>query len=835
LSIRRIRSVAHRRILLWLSQGPSTVSEIAQQFSMRMPHASLACRQLRAKGDVYRDDAGGIRNALLYLTQAGIERIEEDGLAKVKHHIDTIPVGKDGIVLQSDDQHVLVGYLQPPKSPLNFIPDAANSLSESSNGNEGGAWVLFQIQNLRWYDLATLVPTEAPQYAASGTLDDFSAGPTKIGIVRGAVVERKDASSVLEGQWFSSLQSTSPPSSLLQGKTILGTVEGTDYGYAPPHGAHADLPSSLDRTLVFNVMGQGCLILNEQNSDAQRELPLEVLRSWLRLRHPRMSTIKLNARYEEMRSQLDSGMNRMPLPLRRDLIADFGTVHWRELHFDDGPVDLYGVSPLGLQALCEHVLSHARIPFVMEWPFPNPDQSLLERVLTHPMCKMLVTRHLDGLMLPSATVHIKDSPVLAQLRVHLNRSTVLPLDLDSKAATSQQHRFLEFYPLHAEELLAACATIELDPLHFTRVVSDPREATAMMKALDVYPTGNETMANELETKWPIAAWIASPPGGRESRWIRLQDRLPRGWVNLLPPQHVDLLTLAHSLHKGIGTWREKAFRRLTLELRSSPEILLSLSTSMDHEEKGSWLAAVVLGASSSLGGEYNELMKKGSLEWLDHPHLPHLVLPMVFPSTRVIDAERHLLLDQWLKAAQVHPETSFISLWAKAIQTTQRNEPWVSEDTRSLMQHLPQLWWAPYASQWLISQLNTSSGRSWLKEQSISWPALLTHPKGQRGGFPGTHHQHPGYNLSTEDLMGIKLLQSGPGTPSLNDLFEMTYALEQGLPVPTLQTHPEAAWLVQPIESWPNFTPETIEDGDSSIGLLLYSRSFAARQQMTMD
>ena len=62
--------------MLWLSQGPSTVSEIAQQFNMRMPHASLACRQLRSTGDVYRDDAGGIRNALLYLTQAGIERIE---------------------------------------------------------------------------------------------------------------------------------------------------------------------------------------------------------------------------------------------------------------------------------------------------------------------------------------------------------------------------------------------------------------------------------------------------------------------------------------------------------------------------------------------------------------------------------------------------------------------------------------------------------------------------------------------------------------------------------------------------------------------------------------
>jgi hypothetical protein len=83
--------------------------------------------------------------------------------------------------------------------------------------------------------------------------------------------------------------------------------------------------------------------------------------------------------------------------------------------------------------------------------------------------------------------------------------------------------------------------------------------------------------------------------------------------------------------------------------------------------------------------------------------------------------------------------------------------------------------------------------------------------------------------------MPVKLLQPGEGTDSLNDLFDMTYALEQGLPVPTSNTHPEAGWLVQPVESWPTFPPEVIDEGDSSIGLLLYSRSFAARRQMTMD
>ena len=68
---RPIRSAAQRQILIWLRHGPSTVSEIAQQFSMRMPHASLACRQLREAGLITRDERGGLRNAPIYLSQTG--------------------------------------------------------------------------------------------------------------------------------------------------------------------------------------------------------------------------------------------------------------------------------------------------------------------------------------------------------------------------------------------------------------------------------------------------------------------------------------------------------------------------------------------------------------------------------------------------------------------------------------------------------------------------------------------------------------------------------------------------------------------------------------------
>ena len=45
----RIRSGHQRRVLNWLLDGGGTVSEIAESLELRMPHASLALRQLRER------------------------------------------------------------------------------------------------------------------------------------------------------------------------------------------------------------------------------------------------------------------------------------------------------------------------------------------------------------------------------------------------------------------------------------------------------------------------------------------------------------------------------------------------------------------------------------------------------------------------------------------------------------------------------------------------------------------------------------------------------------------------------------------------------------------
>ena len=126
--------------------GPATVSEIAKQFDMRMPHASLACRQLRADGLIVRDETGGLRNAPLYLSQHGVERLHQDALAKLRHYADRFDRQGEHCVLQADANNVLVGYVESPESPLIFIPSATDGSQSTSSGNAGGVWVLLESE-----------------------------------------------------------------------------------------------------------------------------------------------------------------------------------------------------------------------------------------------------------------------------------------------------------------------------------------------------------------------------------------------------------------------------------------------------------------------------------------------------------------------------------------------------------------------------------------------------------------------------------------------------------------------------------------------------------------
>lgn len=167
MSAKQIRSGHQRRVLNWLIDGSGTVSSIAESLQLRMPHASLALRQLRERGEVSRDEQGSIRGAQHRLNEAGRARLSEDALARARKHVSQRPTQAEAIVLGLDGPHVLLGYVKPPRSRLLSLPNQGITDGESrppfSSGRQGGRWAVQRNEEIQWYTLNQFESTEPPR------------------------------------------------------------------------------------------------------------------------------------------------------------------------------------------------------------------------------------------------------------------------------------------------------------------------------------------------------------------------------------------------------------------------------------------------------------------------------------------------------------------------------------------------------------------------------------------------------------------------------------------------------------------------------------------------
>ena len=139
----KIRSRNKRRILGFLSEGRSTVGEIASATGIRVPHASAEIRRLRNATLVDSDMPAGTRGAKLHLTEAGWLAIKSDELALAA---EALPISREEgnyCILFRDGPNLLLGLLVQPSSPLIPIPDRPppeKEVNHFSSGIEGVPW-----------------------------------------------------------------------------------------------------------------------------------------------------------------------------------------------------------------------------------------------------------------------------------------------------------------------------------------------------------------------------------------------------------------------------------------------------------------------------------------------------------------------------------------------------------------------------------------------------------------------------------------------------------------------------------------------------------------------
>ena len=795
-------------------------------------------RHLREAGEVQRDDGASIRGAVHRLTEQGAQRLLMDLVGRLKKHTRQIPEGKNAVVLSSDGTSIVLGILQSPESRLFQLPRRTELLKsntgEISIGNEGGLWAVQRGEKIHWFDLDNFESTSPPPETQEGTLTAWVNRDERVGVLRLRLLEQFEAWNVPDGAWIElNVRSETGPSQLRLGEHNIGLVQGTSYQVSPERGLYAHLPSAVDRNLLVSSLGDRAQLMTESIAYAQdRSLPVDLVTTWMRRRHPRLSNVKRNARVRSLKRWLLSGRGQQPnLHLRRSLLADFGDRNWSEQSEAVDVILLEGVSQNGAACIIEWLLESTTLDCIVEWPWAGGnEQHLLDRLLASGRCRALITSRGEPLNLSSKTSMLHGTPQLAVVSYRLHNLLELNIQLDRSNVRTEPEASRQLLPQTAVELLDWHRSGGMDERILTDISQEePQYVALVRKAMRLYPNGDSTFSNSIERTNPLASWIASPMMERNSRWQRLHTILPQGWVDLLDPQSMDIKSLINGMARTSSEWKEQAFSVLVMRLSNENSLLLDVAKMLEDPSCGSIAAHLILITSSYFDEEMDMLLSDASSVWLDAPYRPEDVLMVLFPPSLEFSNTRKLLFEQYLKAGQVHPRGSILWAWSNAVIRMRENAPLSLDLIRSCMNVLPSQWWSAWAFDWLGLQLSTSSGREWLASHPLSWPSLLARPKGERVGMPGIPRTHSGFIPNQELMINLLMVPEGEGKAALMDVYDMIQSLEAERPVHQGRIHPLVGWLAKEASAWPIFSNDELFQGDSEVSALLIGRAMIQR------
>ena len=833
-----IRSRYQRRILDWLLDGGGTVSQASTSLGIAMPHASLAMRNLREAGEVQRDDGASIRGAVHRLTETGAQRLLMDLVGRLKKYTRQIPSEKNAVVLSSDGTSIVLGILQTPESRLFQLPKRTELLQSDggivSTGKEGGLWAVQRGEKIHWFDLEDFESTSPPPKLQEGTLIAWSNRIECVGVLRLRLLEQFEAWNVPDGAWIElNIRSETGPSQLRLGEHNIGVVQGTSYQVSPERGLYAHLPSAVDRNLLVSSLGDRAQLMTESIAYAQdRALPVDLVSTWMRRRHPRLSNVKRNARVRSLRRWLLSGRGQQPnLHLRRSLLADFGDRNWSEQSNAVDVILLEGVSQNGAACIIEWLLESTSLDCIIEWPWAGSnEQHLLDRLLASGRCRALITSRGEPLDLSSKTSTLQGTPQLAVVSYRLHNLLELNIQLDRSNVRTEPETSRQLLPNNAAELLDWHGTGGMNERTLSDYSKEESQYIALVrKAMRMYPNGDSTFSNSIERTNPLASWIASPVSERDSRWQRIHEVLPDGWVDLLNPHSMDINSLIKGMARTSSDWKKHALSVLMMRLSNEKSLLLDVAKMLDDPFSNSVAAHSIIAVSPYFDEEIDTLLSTASSIWLDAPYRPEDVLTVLFPPSLEFTNERTRLFEQYLKAGQVHPRGSVLWAWSNAVIRIRDGVPLSLDLIRSCMNVLPSQWWSAWAFDWLGLQLSTSSGREWLATHPLSWPSLLARPKGEQVGLPGVARYHSGFVPNQELMINLLMVPEGEGKAALMDVYDMIQTLDSDRSVHQGRIHPLVGWLARDVNTWPLFSTDELFQGDSDVSALLIGKAMLQR------
>ena len=832
LSSRRLRSRTQRRILNWLEDYSGSLTEISTALRIRTPHTSLALSELRKRNLVHRDDMHGIRGAIHSITEDGRDIIEQDRLSLYKKYSGNLEQDNDGIVLESKGTELLLCYhkntpvslLSLPLDPFNLD----NVGSENSTGTEGVIWASVIANSLRWYSASELRQITPPSELAAGTLDAWLQREDSFALLRAKLFKPANQWNVPPGTKFNTPRrgDYQLPSELTNGSQVIGRIIGSDKSISWDSRLHAHLNSDIDVNLLINSFSTNACVLrkNVVKPDVS-VLPIGCLYDWLKLRHKRLSKDRLQAKYEDIKHTIESSsVNGLSVVIQKEISKDFGYCDWtNEIPKN---IEISNLTIDGLKSIILHIRANYDNPYVIEWDFDSkPNIEFLEHLLRDDNCRLLVTRTGEAVDISSCLGRLTSLPELAMARLSLQNQHSLDIELSNKSKNVIEIAH-SVYPNDASELLRSFQNGIWDLSSMSSSSGEFKHRDEVWQALHKYPEGNEEWANRIEATNPLAAWIATPPKDRLSRWVRISQKLDGDWADLMEIKTLSLDLLLSCINHASDKWRLAAIREISNHfLLDNQTIVETKKFGVNHTDSIATATAILL-ICDKLSDEFSEIVKSCIDEWLDSPLFANEVLEALFKRDENGDFDRFDVHSKVMLASKIHPVDSILYNWGKYVSVQQNVEPITNDLMRSFMSLLPYQWWCGNSADWLISQLSNSSGRRWLAEQEIPWPALIFRLNGELWGPPSLQQRFARKIPDSDDLLYIPIMQHSIAKNSLMDVFDLVSKSEDSNYRITPRTHPKLVYLLQDIKNWPNFSVDVIREGDPRIGALIYGISY---------
>ena len=812
-----------------------SVSQISKSLGIRTPHVSLALTQLRNSGFVYRDDSTGLRGAIHKITNLGRKRIEEDSIALLQNHLSEIDDSYDAIVLDSRGSNLVLCYMKNPPDSLICLPNNPYedniAGTDYSIGNTGVRWATIKRNTKQWYSLEDFSKVSNPPVQTNSTLEDWSMNKSYVCLVRANLVEENIPWNVTPGSWFNSpkLSSKSLPEIIGHGDFKIGTVSDLSEEVYWSDSLHAHLTSELDATLLTSIFSPNAILLiSDSSSNISSQIPVGCLKDWLMTKHRRMKKERLEEKYQLIANSLISGkVEKISVSLMREITRDFGNATWCEII--PMQINIYNVAEEATKSLVRYIDKTLSRDFVLQWVWPNTkNQNFLNSISRSRNCKLILTKGRDFVDILSSKGLIKSTDKLAVVEFYLSKSHQILLDLD-QSQQANSHEIHESIPKDAAELIKSYSENKIDKSFFSHLETDLENRRNVWEAIHLFPKGNENFANEHEITNPLASWIATPEEFRLSRWIRIKNMLPDGWADLLPLQQCDIKILIQSISQGTSKWQEQALNSIVNRLENDDKEVLKLVKSIDDSKDSYWAATSFLLSSRKISNDFTKFFPQCLDIWLDAPLYTKRVIEYLLDYDDSSLFSKQEIIKKILQASRIHPRDSLLYNWGKYVDLLQNNIDISVEDSRDFMSVFPLSWWYSSSLDWLIKQLNTSSGRRWLSQNYIPWPAIIARVSGESCGPPGHKVSFERKIPKLNQILHIPIISEGLGKDSLLDLYDMISCYEDGKGFSDGRIHPMVGLLLTSYSEWPEITQSVFELGDQNVASLLFGIGYYNR------